>query len=73
MIDNTNTNEPLIDGNFGNDTLRVNGQVTIGTELTTPTHKINGLVDNNGNAIVAYLVVEINNLGIRRIPLYNSI
>ena len=73
MIDNSNTDEPLIDGDFVGDTLQINGQVTLGTDSTTPTHKINGLVDGNGNNITDYLVVEINGLGVRRIPLYDSI
>ena len=71
MIDNSNTNEPLIDGDFSGDTLQVNGTVTLGQSLNTVNeHRINGRLANDGNNIVDYLVVWINNVE-RRIPIYD--
>ena len=73
MVDNSTTNEPLLDGNFSSNTLQVNGTATLGqTGNVSNVHNINGLVDNNGNAIVQYLVVNINGQQFR-IPLYNSV
>lgn len=79
MIDNSNTNEPLIDGSFSSDTLQINGAVTLGqTGNTTNVHAVNGDVDGAGAAggggavpatVEEYLVVTING-NTRRIPLF---
>lgn len=73
MIDNSNTNEPLIDGDFSGDTLQVNGQVTLGTDSTTPVHKLNiDTANTSTEANVEYIRIEINDLGVRRIPTYDD-
>ena len=38
MIDNTNTNEPLIDGSFSSDFLQINGKVTLGKTAGSVVH-----------------------------------
>lgn len=40
MIDNTTTNQPLIDGRFDANTIQFNGTVTLGTIGTPVTHRI---------------------------------
>jgi len=75
MIDNTNTSEPLLDGDFINDTLQLNGKVSIGKTESAPgtqIHNIFGLTDNNGNTIDTYLVINVNGIQYR-LPLYNSV
>lgn len=73
MIDNSSTNEPLIDGDFTGNTLQINGQVTLGTDSTTPVHKLNTDTANTSTeANVEYIRIEINGLGVRRIPTFDD-
>ena len=72
MIDNSTTNEPLIDGDFAGDTLQINGTTTLGTNATTPIHTLNtaeaptASEDPDG-----YLRIRINNR-ICRIKLFED-
>ena len=81
MIDNTNTNEPLIDGDFAANTLQINGAVTLGTDGSTPVHRLNttvvaspGLAVGAGEAPpanpVTWLEIHINGTTDFYIPLY---
>lgn len=70
MIDNSATPVPLLDGDFANDTLQVNGTATIGKTGGTTVHQINTL----GTApppgpIVSGFMININGANFT-IPLY---
>jgi len=70
MIDNSNTTEPLIDGDFAGDTLQVNGVVTLGqTSNTTNVHEINGAITNSSTGVSMYLTVVVNTVTYK-IPLH---
>ena len=78
MIDNSNTNTPLIDGDFSANSLQINGVTTIGqTGNTTNQHEINGLLSATATAgartlpsnPVDFLTVTINGTT-RKIPFY---
>ena len=73
MIDNTNTNSPLIDGDFSVDTLQINGETTLGeTGNTTNVHAINGSVDPSAGTVNQYLIVSVNGTQFK-IPLHNLV
>ncbi|MCA9750279.1 MAG: hypothetical protein KC414_14310 [Romboutsia sp.] len=61
MIDNSNTNEPLIDGDFSGNTLTLNGEVTLGdsTALQRPNLSAPQLVILEGSLVYSGSVVRI--------------
>lgn len=73
MIDNTNTDEPLIDGDFSGNTLQVNGTITLGTDSTTPVHVLNvSEVPLTLENDAGYIRLNINGT-IKRIKLYDDV
>ena len=73
MIDNTNTDEPLIDGNFAGDTLQINGTVTLGTDSTTPIHVLNvSEVPLTLENDAGYIRLNVNGT-VKRIKLYDDV
>jgi len=73
MIDNVNTNGPLIDGRFDLDTIRFNGVVSLGqVGNTTNVHGITGLLDGSAGAGFTYLVVNVNGTD-RKIRLWDTV
>jgi len=84
MIDNTGTgtNEPLIDGDFANNTLQINGAVTLGTNGSTDVHRINttitdtpgltgtGTAESLPTDPDSWLEININGITPYYIPLY---
>jgi len=70
MIDNSNTTEPLIDGDFAGDTLQINGVVTLGqSSNTTNVHEINGAITASSSGVTRYLTVVVNTVTYK-IPLH---
>ena len=74
MIDNTDTDDPLINGDFAANTLQINGVATLGQSgNTTNVHAINGLINTSASVTgsgdatlvlptnaVAYLNLDVN-------------
>jgi hypothetical protein len=75
MIDNSSTNEPLLDGDFSANTLQVNGVATLGQDNNiSNVHVVNGLIAGSvsiPDPADGYLVLHINGAD-RWIPFFNN-